>query len=165
VIALMLLAQIASAPVPLPAPVRLESQAGGATTLSDYARGRKLCADPAGCGTFSVTGAPGMPVLLSPVYGEGGSFAAVDAADAAHRPVESPAQAVTGWPYVVTGYGYGWQTRHVVPHGHAAALGRRAAPPPSASAIHVAPPLRQSFGGYTSAPQGRTTRGAGKRPH
>lgn len=109
-------------------------------TLSDVAAERKLGKRPASGGTFSVTGASGMPVLLSPVYGEGGSFAAVDAADAAHRPTANAIQTVVGWPYVVTGYGYGWQTQHVAPHH-----GQRVAPP--ATSPHV----------------GHSTRGAGKR--
>jgi hypothetical protein len=116
----------------------------GTRTLQDVAAERRLGKRPAGSGTFSVTGATGMPVLLSPVYGEGGSFEAVDRADAAHRP-SAPAYASADpvlWPYLV----YGGGTRTVIVRGsgghgvHSASV----APKPAAQAPRVSSSGRTS---------------------
>jgi hypothetical protein len=90
---------------------------GPPRTLSDLARERKL-RKPTGTGTFSVTGVEGMPVLLAPVYGEGGSFEEVSRSDAAHRPAPyAPTLAVYD-PYLPNFYpnGYGSRTYYPRPH-------------------------------------------------
>lgn len=125
-----LLSSTASAPVD-------KAGYGPPRTLSDLARERKL-RKPTGTGTFSVTGAEGMPVLLSPVYGEGGSFAEVDAADATHRPSYRPAPYASEtvfWPNLFP-YGYGgtrtyYPRQHSLPSAHAPTVH---APAPSAAA-------------------------------
>lgn len=69
---LILLAQLATTPPPTPPPTpivlagRVEN--GGARTLSDFALERRLGKRPTGSGTFSVTGATGMPALVMPAY-------------------------------------------------------------------------------------------------
>lgn len=137
-VALVLLAQIsAAAPSPALGPGAAAVSAKP-KSLSDIARERKLV-KPTGTGTFSVTGAEGMPVLLAPVYGEGGSFQEVDRSDAAHRPVPA-APAYTAydpyWPnFYPNGYG-GTRTHFRTQHSYSAPSVPRA---PVAPAPALAP--------------------------
>lgn len=172
-LAFILLAQLAAPPVQLPEPTRRQSQAGGTMTLSDYARNRKLCPDPAGCGTFSVTGASGMPALTG-VNGEDFEIAATRLAANPGAPVNwqyvggawtprvyaypaapDPVYGVNTWPYLYGGGYNNWQTRqHGVHPSHVAPSVQSVAP--SVAAPAVAAPVQNSSSGRTGG--GRTTR-------
>lgn len=107
-------------------------------TLSDLAAERRAGVRGVVGGTFSVSGASGMPVLLAPVYGEGGSFEEVDRSDAAHRPAPATFAPVMfdvspDWTrYFPYGYG-GMRTHFRAPHASrpAPSVARPSAPAPA----------------------------------
>jgi hypothetical protein len=134
-----LLSSTASAPVD-------KAGYGPPRTLSDLARERKL-RKPTGTGTFSVTGAEGMPVLLAPVYGEGGSFEEVSRSDAAHRPAPYAPLAVYD-PYLPNFFPNGYSTRTYYPRPHSHPQAARPAAPSRSAPSHA--PARRSPSHTTS---------------